>query len=49
MLRRVSPKCFVAFVTLLVASDGFAQATFDCTAPSAPDVSGAVVLGNGTP
>ncbi|HEV7490972.1 MAG TPA: hypothetical protein VGO25_09210, partial [Rhodanobacteraceae bacterium] len=34
---------------LLAASNGHGQATFDCTAPSAPDVSGAVVLGNGAP
>jgi hypothetical protein len=49
MPRRALPKCFLAFVVLLVASNGHAQATFDCTAPSAPDVSGAVVLGNGAP
>jgi hypothetical protein len=49
MPHRTLPKCFVACIALLVASNGHGQATFDCIAPSAPDVSGAVVLGNGAP
>jgi hypothetical protein len=47
MTRRLWPRCFVALAAL-AASASRAQSTFDCTAPAAPDTSGAVVLGNGT-
>ena len=49
MPRRTLPGPFVAIVALLVASDAFAQSTFDCTAPTAPGTGGAVVLGSGSP
>lgn len=48
MTHRLWPTCLIA-IGLLAASGGRAQSTFDCTAPSAPGTSGAVVLGNGTP
>ena len=48
MSCRSFPRRFAALVALLVAGDAFAQSTFDCTAPSPPDIGGAVVLGNGS-
>ncbi|HEY6986126.1 MAG TPA: hypothetical protein VH375_08590, partial [Rhodanobacteraceae bacterium] len=43
------PKCFVAMLALAGAGAASAQSTFDCTAPTAPGIGGAVVVGNGSP
>ncbi len=45
----MSRKAYCTLVLLAVAGGACAQGAFDCTAPAAPDMAGAVVLGDGTP
>lgn len=42
-------RAYYAFALAAAAAGASAQSAFDCTAPTAADTSGAVVLGNGTP
>jgi hypothetical protein len=50
MSRRALPVYAVSIaVALTGGGEAAAQATFDCTAPTAPGTGGAIVLGNGTP
>ncbi len=46
MTHRLGPTCLLAIGAF--AAGVHAQAAFDCSAPTPPDMSGAVVLGNGT-
>jgi len=42
-------KAYLALPFVTAAASASAQAAFDCTAPAAPDTTGAVMLGDGTP
>src|SRR3954471_6269294 len=44
----MSSRAYTAVVLFAAASAASAQSTFDCTAPAAPGIGDAVVLGNGT-
>ena len=50
MPHRRPPTCLaLVILAAFVSRDALAQPEFDCTAPTPPGVSGAVVLGNGSP